>query len=355
VHFSRDFNVIRLHVTEETLEGGREVRFSSRHCGPAAALRLLLISSLVVAACDHTGISRLSLSRAETPELRDQFDPEFQAVLEGVLRKRRDDGFWLDVEEKRMSVVVVDVTPLDQPQVAALNPDVMMYAASLPKLAIALGVIVKIDRGAMTLDIETRNELGRMIRNSSNSDATRLLHKVGIADLAAIVQEPRFGLYAPEFDGGLWVGKAYDKTPRVMGDPLHGLSHGATAMQVARFYYLAMTGQLADWDYWPVLQEALADPKVNHKFVKGLEGRKDVKIFRKSGTWRTTHADSGIIARPNQTYIAVVLANDIDGEHRLQQMIVAIDDMMIARGTAKDRVGAAPGGTPAPKSTASAQ
>jgi beta-lactamase class A len=334
------------------------LRFSLRRCGPAAALRLLLVSSLVAAACDDAENPRPSPSSApaptEMPELRSQYDPEFQADLEDVLRKRRDDGFWQAVEEKRMSVVVVDVTPLDQPRVAALNPDVMMYAASLPKLAIALGIIVKIDRGAMTLDTETKEELGRMIRNSSNADATRLLHKVGITDLAAIIQEPRFGLYDPKFDGGLWVGKAYDKAPRVMGDPLHDFSHGATAMQAARFYYLAMTGQLADWDYWPVLQEALSDPKVNHKFVKGLEGRNDVKIFRKSGTWRTTHADSGIIARQNQTYIAVVLADDVDAERRLRQMIVAIDDMMIASGLAKDRGGAAPGDAPAPKATAHA-
>jgi hypothetical protein len=48
------------------------------------------------------------------------------------------------------------------------------------------------------------------------------------------------------------------------------------------------------------------------------------------------------IKSPNQTYIAVVLAEDIDAERRLRQLILAIDDMMIARGMVKERAGAAP-------------
>jgi hypothetical protein len=48
------------------------------------------------------------------------------------------------------------------------------------------------------------------------------------------------------------------------------------------------------------------------------------------------------IKSPNQTYIAVVLAEDIDAERRLRQLILAIDDMMIARGMVKERAGAVP-------------
>jgi beta-lactamase class A len=52
---------------------------------------------------------------------------------------------------------------------------------------------------------------------------------------------PRYRLYDPRHYGGLWVGKDYAKSGLWRRDPLHNLSHGATAMQVARFYYLLKT------------------------------------------------------------------------------------------------------------------
>ena len=71
--------------------------------------------------------------------------------------------------------MVVDITNLQHPKVAGVNPDVMLYAASLPKIAILLGAFVKIERGELPLNDETRAELTRMIRKSSNKDATAVL------------------------------------------------------------------------------------------------------------------------------------------------------------------------------------
>ena len=70
---------------------------------------------------------------------------------------------------------MVDITDLQHPKVAGVNPDVMLYAASLPKIAILLGAFVKIERGELPLNDETRAELTRMIRKSSNKDATAVL------------------------------------------------------------------------------------------------------------------------------------------------------------------------------------
>ena len=121
---------------------------------------------------------------------------------------------------------------LHHPKVAWYNPSLMLYAASLPKIAIVLGVFVEIERGAIKLDSETRNQLIRTIRHSSNRDATALLHKVGFERLAEILQDERYGkLYDPARGGGLWVGKEYGKAPAWRRDPLQGLSHGASAMQ----------------------------------------------------------------------------------------------------------------------------
>ncbi len=62
----------------------------------------------------------------------------------------------------------MDITNLQHPKVAGVNPYVMLYAASLPKIAILLGAFVKIERGELPLNDETRAELTRMIRKSSS-------------------------------------------------------------------------------------------------------------------------------------------------------------------------------------------
>ena len=127
---------------------------------------------------------------------------------------------------------------------AYANPNEMMYAASLPKIAILLGAFERINSGEMTLNEATRDKLALMIRNSSNHAATEMLNKVGKSYLADLLQSPRYRLYDPARNGGLWVGKEYAKSGAWKRDPLHNLSHGATALQVARFYYLLQTGQL---------------------------------------------------------------------------------------------------------------
>jgi beta-lactamase class A len=101
-------------------------------------------------------------------------------------------------------VVLVEITNLYRPKVAAINGDEMMYAASLPKIAILLDVFVQIERGKMSLDEQIRKSCVKMIRYSSNEDASLLLGRVGIENLAEILQSDRFRLYDPVFNGGLY-------------------------------------------------------------------------------------------------------------------------------------------------------
>ncbi|MFH2057276.1 MAG: serine hydrolase [Pseudomonadota bacterium] len=73
---------------------------------------------------------------------------------------------------RQMGAVVADITDLRNPQVAWYKPDVMYYAASLPKIAIVVGVFAQIDQGIITLDSNIENQLISMIRDSSNRHAT---------------------------------------------------------------------------------------------------------------------------------------------------------------------------------------
>jgi beta-lactamase class A len=221
------------------------------------------------------------------------------------------------------------ITDISEPRMAYVNPNEMMYAASLPKIAILLGAFEKIANGEMTLDDETLGKLKLMIRNSSNTAASDILGRVGMDYLADLLQSPRYRLYDPEKNGGIWVGKEYGKAPAWQRDPLHNLSHGATALQVARFYYLLETGQLVSPELSKLMKSILADPAHEHKFVKGLKDvQPDSEIFRKSGTWGPYHSDSAIVEHHGRRYIAVALAKSTRGEQWLQKLIVALDDII---------------------------
>jgi beta-lactamase class A len=269
-------------------------------------------------------------TQSDNPHLGETCDPRLQKALITHL-----DSLHLNnaTERKRLSVVVVDITDTSSPRMAYVNPNEMMYAASLPKIAILLGAFEKIANGEMPLDDEILEKLKRMIRNSSNAAATDILHRVGMEYLAELLQSPRYRLYDPGKNGGLWVGKDYAKAPAWKRDPLHNLSHGATALQVARFYYLLETGQLVSPEISRLMKSILADPAIEHKFVKGLkEIQPDSEIYRKSGTWGPYHSDSAIVEHHGRRYIAVALAKSASGERWLQKLIVALDDIICPPG-----------------------
>ena len=279
--------------------------------------------------------ANVAQSKTKYPDLRDTHNPELQKALDKALGSSHPE-FWDGVNKKEMSIVVADVTDLQKPQVAWYNPDLMLYAASLPKIAIVLGVFVEIDRGQIELDTQTRDQLVQTVKHSSNKDATALLHKVGFERLAEILQDERYGkLYDPAHGGGLWVGKEYGKGKAWKRDPLHGISHGASAMQVTRLYYGLMTGTILDTKYLPELEKIFGNPAIRHKFVKGMQGREGVEIFRKSGTWRTYHSDSAVIARDDLIYIVVSIDNHPDAGRGAVEGIKIVDNVMQAHADRK--------------------
>jgi beta-lactamase class A len=268
----------------------------------------------------------LADATASSPSLWKSFDSSLQHQLDRTLTRL---GLNKAVNHKKLSIALVDITHLDKPRVAAVNGDEMQYAASLPKIAILLGAFVEIQNGEMKLDQDTRESLTRMIRVSSNQDATRMLNRVGKQHLLRILQSSKYDLYDPKVNGGLWVGKEYGKAPAYRRDPLHNLSHGATAMQTALFYYLLETGRLVSPKLTREMKSMLGNPGIHHKFVKGLADFPDVKIYRKSGTWRQWHADSAIVEADGHEYILVALAEDPNGGAWLSRLIQSIHKFMV--------------------------
>lgn len=258
--------------------------------------------------------------------LRESYDPDLQEALQRALDRL---GLGPALAAEKLCVALVDITDIESPRVAEINGDTMLYAASLPKIAILLGAFVEAERGRLTLDAATRAALTRMIRVSSNPDATRMLNLVGKRRVNAILQSERFRLYDPLVNGGLWVGKEYAQGSAFQRDPLHNLSHGATAMQVARFYYMLEAGELVNPRLTRLMKSMLGEPGIRHKFVRGLAGRPGVRIYRKSGSWQQWHADSALVEAQGRRYIMVGLAEDPRGGEWLAAMAPRLHDLIV--------------------------
>jgi len=239
-------------------------------------------------------------------------------------------GYCELVAMDQLSVALVVMMEGEPARLAMLNGHNMVYAASLPKVAILLGAMVASERRQLTLTEAILDDLDQMIRVSCNACATRVLAMVGREKLLAILQEPGFAFYDNDRAGGLWVGKDYASGAAYHRDPIKGLSHAATPYQVARLYYRLDNGSLLDQVHTRIMKEMLDDPAIQHKFVRGLEDESVAIEMRKSGSWKAFHADSVLVDHANGSYIAVALVEHPDGEIIMQKLASILDN--IARG-----------------------
>jgi beta-lactamase class A len=259
-------------------------------------------------------------------DLRAAHDAGLQSAMERVVANV---GLRNEVVTGRLALAMVDVTDPAAPRLAMLNGDRMMYAASMPKVAILLGALAEAEAGRLPVNATTIAAMTNMIRFSNNEDATRVLRWVGIDRLAEILQSPRFALYDRAGAGGLWVGKGYGPEPAARRDPLNNLSHGATAFQVARLYWMLASDQLLSPPMNALMKQVLSKPGIHHKFVKGLSERPGVEIFRKSGSWKNTHADSALVECQGKRYVLVGIAEHPDGGEWLARLAPALHDLIV--------------------------
>ncbi len=239
--------------------------------------------------------------------LSESGDPYLQSHLEWLVYEQ---GLWDAVSSGRLAVALVIVTDPENPRLAEINGHQMVYAASLPKIAILLAAAAAVHERRLIMDSSLERDLNDMIRYSCNDCATRALDRVGRQYLIDTLQSPEYQFYDQAKAGGLWVGKDYGPRKAYKRDPLAGLSHGATAFQAARFYYKLYTRTLVSPEASEMMLGMLVNPGISHKFVKGLEGYEDLTIYRKSGTWKIWHADSALVTVDDAAYIMVALAND---------------------------------------------
>lgn len=236
------------------------------------------------------------------------------------------------VERGTLSIAVADITDLQQPRYADLNGEQMYYAASLPKIAILLGAFYKSHASGEPMPGTVMEDALLMIRYSNNQAATRVFNWVGFDFLRTILESEQFKLYDRERNGGLWVGRAYASESEYMRDPLHQTSHGANALQIARYWYFLATGRFVNPQISETMKTMMGNPVFNNKFVLGLKSRPGLRIFRKTGTFRASHADGALIEvgdGPQQRrYIMTGLVNEGGGGAMLTQLAAPLYDLL---------------------------
>lgn len=262
-------------------------------------------------------------------DLSDAQDPALQQEL---VKLADEQGLMPAARRGELALALLILSDPDQPRLAQINGDEMIYAASLPKIAILLGAAVAIEEGQLLPDPALEKDIQDMIRYSCNDCANRVLREVGHDQLLEVLQRPHYAFYDPQRGGGIWVGKEYGPTPAYHRDPLHNLSHGATVFEVSRFYCALQRNELVSPEQDRMMREALSKPGIRHKFVKALSNHSGLEIFRKSGTWKTFHADSALVQFRDQTYIMVGLANDENGGQWLAQLASPLNDLVKTEG-----------------------
>ncbi|MBF0263850.1 MAG: serine hydrolase [Gammaproteobacteria bacterium] len=271
----------------------------------------------------------ISLKEQPSMPLYERIDAELQLSLDKRLSQNND---WQQlINQQKMAVALVDLSKPENPKYARINGRKTMYSASMPKIAILLAVFQKIDIGEFTMTPAIKKDLTDMIRRSSNRAATRMINQAGGLDnVNKILTDPRYRLYDKNLGGGLWVGKRYQQVGRRVPDPVYGISHGSSVMQVARFYYLLATGRLINPQRSREMLDILVDPAIKHKFVVELEkADPNIKIYRKSGTWKNWHADSVLVWGPVwRRYILVSIVESVEGEKILRNLLPAIESIL---------------------------
>ena len=287
-------------------------------------LSLFMLTAIHVSAQQSLPVADL----AEITPLTEVANDPLQVLLEDEVMKNPT---WRRlVNNKKMSIGVVDLNNINNAHYAGINSNEMMYAASLPKIAILLASMDAIENCELAETVEVTRDLNLMINRSDNHASTRMIDRLGYDKIAAVLQSPEYKLYDELNGGGLWVGKRYAAGGPRNPDPIKGLSHAATVQQVCRFYFKMITGSLVSPERSKKMLDIMEDSHLHHKFVNTLDRiAPNARVFRKSGSWRNYHADSALVwGKDGRKYILVALVEDPNGEQIIRDLVVPLENII---------------------------
>ena len=247
-----------------------------------------------------------------------------------MLRLKNNPEWAQLVRNKKMAVGLVDLSDDNIAKYAYVNGQHMMYAASLPKIAVLLAAADAIDNGEMHFNGEVKKDMQLMIAKSNNAATTRMIDRLGFAKIKSVLTSAENKFYDKTKGGGLWVGKRYAAAGKRMPDPMKGLSHAATVEQVCRFYHRLYNNDLVSESGSEIMKKCLVDPQLHHKFVNSLDKiDPTAKVYRKSGTWKNYHADSALVVGDgNRKYILVALIEGENGSQICKELVYTAEKVL---------------------------
>tara|TARA_R110002012_G_scaffold322108_1_gene555977 strand:- start:101458 stop:102375 length:918 start_codon:yes stop_codon:yes gene_type:complete len=274
----------------------------------------------------------IQIPDSEIKQLPSLLNTSLQSNLERELKSNPE---WRKlISEKKMAVGIVDLSNPNNTRFARINGNHMMYAASLPKIAILLAAMDAIDKGELKETQAVKDDMRLMISKSNNEASTRMIDRVGYKKLEDVMTDPKYAFYDEHKGGGLWVGKRYGSGGDTNREPLKNLSHAATVTQVCRYYYLLANGKLVNEKRSSQMLGIMENPELHHKFVNTLDQiAPKARLFRKSGSWRTFHSDSILVwgDDPDRRYILVALIDDANGEQIIRDLVKPIEKVLKKR------------------------
>ena len=162
--------------------------------------------------------------------LEQRQDAELQANLTSALRQRR---LWQCLlADDKMAVGLVDLSNPRSPRFAQVNGNSMMYAASIPKIAVLLAAFQGFEDRTLPQTPQIMLDINDMIRESSNSPRPQVIARLGLPKIESLLLSPRYRFYDPRKGGGIWVGYTFSPGGERRPDPLKDLYLAASATQV---------------------------------------------------------------------------------------------------------------------------
>ena len=306
-----------------------------KHCLKLIAVLLLGALAVLTVSANSEGATSppLPLRVPDTAwrPLDQRLDKGLQAKLDQALKQ---EPLWQTLlAQGKMAVGLVDLGDPELPRFAQVNGNTMMYAASLPKIAILLAAYQGFADGSLTETPQLRADLIEMIRRSDNFFTSQVVAQIGLAKIERVILEPPYRFYDAKKGGGIWVGSSFGRNGPQNPEPLKDLLQAATVNQVCRFYYLLAYGRLINPERSRQMLKILAFPDLHDKFVSVLEGEVPGNyLYRKSGDFRIWQSDSILVwDKTWRRYILAALVEHPQGEEILRKLVPLAEHILSPR------------------------